>query len=63
MLVAAFDDQQMAVLYACVEVYSVRTKLFLKEAYQNVSLFRFKPAARVILQQAAFEANQIAAQS
>ena len=63
MLVASFDNQQMPVLYACIEVNSLRAKLLLKEAHQHISLFRFKPSTRMILQEVAFEANQIATQS
>ena len=62
-LVATFYDQEMPVLNACIEMNFVRAKIFLKETNQYITFFRLKPAARVVLQEVAFEANQIATQS
>ena len=61
MLVAAFDNQQVPILNACIEVDTLRAKLFLKEANQHVAFFRLKPSAGMVLQEIAFEANQVAA--
>ena len=60
MLVAALDDQQVPILNACIEVEALRAKLFLKEANQHVAFFRLKPSAGMVLQEIAFETNQVA---
>ena len=63
MLIPSFNDQQMPVLDASIEVNSLRTKLFLKEANQYIAFFRLESATRMVLQEVAIEAYQVATQS
>ena len=60
-LVAAADDEQVAVLHAGVEVDAVIAQFGLQVSYQHVGLWGGDVSGGVVLQQVAFQTDQVAA--
>ena len=61
-LVAAFNDQEVAVLHAGVKVDAVVGQVLVQEFDEHVALLGFEATAGVVLQNVALDAYEVAAQ-
>ena len=62
MLVPSLNDKEIAILHACIEVDAVTIEVFLQIPYQDIGLLRLQTPTTVILQQIAFETDEVATQ-
>ena len=58
-LVASTDYEEVTVLHTCIEVYAFVGQMLVEKAYELVALLSLKASAGVVLEDVAFDANEI----
>ena len=61
MLVAAVDDEEVAILHAGVEMHAVVGQMLVEETDEHVALLGLEAAAGVVLEYVALDAHKVAA--